>query len=105
VPANFQDGTAILTGNLCGFHTSITRTGTQTPNGSWVSTYNFTNPNDPGPPPAGNLYNTVGGAQAAFGGNWCVSSGSCTPTGYSAHPNGKWDSPPSTGSIKSTWER
>ena len=103
VPANFQDGTAIMTGSLCGFHTSISKTGTQLPNGSWTATYAFTNPNAPGPPPAGNLFNLLGDAQAAFGGLWCVRTGSCTPATYSAHPNGKWDSPPSTGAVKSTW--
>lgn len=103
VPANFQDGTPILTGELCGFVTQVTKTGTGLPNGSFTSTYHFTNPNAPGAPPAGNLYNTVGGADAQFGGLWCVRTGGCTPTGYSAHPNGKWDSPPSTPSKTSTW--
>jgi hypothetical protein len=103
VPANFQDGTTILTGALCGFTTTVTKTGAGLPNGSFTSTYHFTNPNAPGAPPAGNLYNTMGGADAVFGGLWCVRTGGCTPTGYSAHPNGKWDSPPSTPSKQSTW--
>jgi hypothetical protein len=102
VPANFQDGTAILTGDLCGFNTSITKTGTIV-NGSFGSTYKFTNPNAPGPPPAGNLFNAVGDGQAIFTGVWCVTAGGCTPTGYSAHPNGKWDSPPTTATLRSTW--
>jgi len=103
VPANFQDGTPILTGDLCGFNTSISQTGTGLPNGNFGATYHFTNPNAPGAPPPGNLYNLMGGAEASFGGNWCVTSGGCTPPGYSAHPNGKWDSPPSTPTKKSTW--
>jgi len=103
VPANFADGTAILTGELCGFNTTVSQVGTGLPNGSFTSTYHFTNPNAPGAPPAGNLFNAVGGADAVFGGLWCVRTGGCTPTGYSAHPNGKWDSPPSTPSKQSTW--
>lgn len=102
VPANFQNGTAILTGDLCGFHVNVNRTGTIV-GGSFGSTYKFTNPNAPGAPPAGNLFNVVGDGQAFFGGLWCESTGGCRPTGYRAHPNGKWDSPPTTPASRSTW--
>lgn len=102
VPANFQNGTQILTGDLCGFHVNVNKTGTVI-GGNFASTYKFTNPNAPGPPPVGNLFNGVGDGQAFFGGNWCERTGGCRPTGYRAHPNGKWDSPPTTATTRSTW--
>lgn len=94
VPANFQDGTAILTGDLCGFSTTISKTGSLAPNGSFVSNYHFT---------GGTKFGLMGTAEASFNGLWCVTAGGCTPTGYSAHPDGKWDSPPSTPTSKNTW--
>lgn len=107
VPANFQDGTAILTGDLCGFSFTVTKT-TVGPNtnygGSFTSTYKFTNPNAPGAPPAGNLFYTVGDGQAVFGGLWCARPATgCVPGNYIGHPNGKWDSPPTTAATRSTW--
>ena len=33
----------------------------------------------------------------------CERTGGCRPTGYRAHPNGKWDSPPTTATSRSTW--
>ncbi len=104
VPANFQDGTAILTGTLCGFHTNVSKTGSIV-GGSFRATYHFTNPNAPGPPPVGNLFNAVGDGEGAYGGNWCANLAGCTPTGYSAHPNGKWDLSPTTAVSPSTWGR
>jgi hypothetical protein len=107
VPANFQDGTVILTGNLCGFHTQVSKTvvGPSTIlGGSFRSNYNFTNPGAPGPPPAGNLFNKVGGGVALVGGNWCASSSTaCTPANYTAQPNGKFDAPQTTATVRSSW--
>lgn len=108
VPANFQDGTAILTGELCGFSFTVTRTqiGTNPPTygGNFSGTYKFTNPNAPNAPPAGNLFNTMGDAQAVFSGLWCARpASSCIPANYIGHSNGKWDSPPTTPATRSTW--
>lgn len=109
VPANFQDGTAILTGEMCGFSFTVTRTqvgtGPISYGGNFGGTYRFTNPNAPGPPPAGNLYNLMGDAQAIFTGNWCGAPGSvtCRPANYIGQLNGKWDSPPTTPAVRSTW--
>jgi hypothetical protein len=95
VPGNFADGTVILSGTLCGFRTEISRTvvGPNTiVNGSFRSNYHFT---------GGSQYGIVGDAEALLSGLWNVSSP--LPTGYSAHPNGKFDSPPSTPALNSTW--
>jgi hypothetical protein len=92
VPANFADGTAILTGVLCGFQTQISKTSTFPANGSFRSNYHFD---------GGTLFANVGDAEALLSGLWNVSS--TLPAGYSAHPNGKFDSPPSTASKNSTW--
>jgi hypothetical protein len=98
VPANFQNGTAILTGNLCGFTFTVTKTvigPNTTYGGSFTSTYNFT---------GGTQYGLVGGAQAVFGGVWCARPATgCVPANYIGHPNGKWDSPPTTATTRSTW--
>lgn len=108
VPANFQDGTAILTGELCGFSFTVTKTqiGANPPTygGNFTSTYKFTNPNAPGAPPAGNLFNLVGDGQAGFNGLWCARpASSCIPANYIGHPNGVWNSPPTTATTRSTW--
>uniref|UniRef100_A0A832MLS7 PEP-CTERM sorting domain-containing protein n=1 Tax=Eiseniibacteriota bacterium TaxID=2212470 RepID=A0A832MLS7_UNCEI len=92
VPANFQDGTMLLSGVLCGFRTEISKTGTGPANGSFRANYHFT---------GGTLFNTVGDAEALLSGLWNVASP--LPAGYSAHPNGKFDSPPSTSAKNSTW--
>ena len=44
------------------------------------------------------LQNTGAGLMQGL---WCVTSG-CTPSGYSAHPDGKFDNPP-TAVRTSTW--
>lgn len=108
VPANFQDGTAILTGEMCGFSFTVTKTvvgSTTSYGGNFGGTYKFTNPNAPGPPPAGNLFNLMGDAQAVFTGNWCAAptSATCHPANYIGQLNGKWDSPPTTPALRSTW--
>jgi len=100
VPANFTDGPLILNGTLNGFTTNVTKTGGFDPNGSFRTNYTFTGP------AAGTYYQRVQGTgPGLIQGNWCVvpaSSGGCVPQGYSAHPNGKFDQPP-TATKNSTW--
>ena len=101
VPANFTDGPTILSGTLSGFHVSISKTSvgpTVIINGSFLSTYVTT---------GGTLAGRVGGGSAAFQGNWCptLQPTGCTPATYSAHPNGKWDTPGTTATLPSTWGR
>jgi len=98
VPANYQDGVVILSGDLCGFNTkiSVTTVGSSTiVSGNFSSNYRFT---------GGTLQGAVGDAWALLEGLWCAKIGTgCRPAGYTAHPNGKFDSPPSTPTLKSTW--
>jgi hypothetical protein len=98
VPSSFQDGTPILNGTLCGFHTTISKTGLIV-NGSYRVNYRFT---------GGSLLSKVGDCTALLGGEWCVST-SCTPgpngTGYSASPKGKWDGGQCTPVGNITWGR
>jgi hypothetical protein len=96
VPANFVDGTLILNGTLANFRTSLSRLGAGDPNGSFRADYTFTGP------AAGTYFTRVqGSGPGVLQGNWCV-VGDCVPQGYSAHPNGKFDVPP-TATRSSTW--
>jgi hypothetical protein len=96
VPANFQDGTVILSGTLCGFHTGIAKTGL-TVSGSFRSNYHVT---------GGTLFPYIAGTEALLGGNWCANLSGCHPANYSAHPNGKFDaSNATTPASRSTWGR
>jgi hypothetical protein len=101
VPDRFTDGTLVLQGTLSGFSTTINQFPGGTYAGSFRADYAFTGP--PGP-----MYNQVAGITCLLGGNWCAkgtSGGLCNiPTGYSAHPNGKWDGPSQTTEVPaSTW--
>lgn len=87
VPVNFQDGTLILEGTIPTLHTIVTRTNntaTAIWGGSFSGTYAFT---------GGTQYGLVAGSGTnVLNGNWCGKYPSgCTPTGYTAHPNGKYD--------------
>ncbi len=87
VPVNFQDGTLILQGTLSGLHTIVTRTNNTASaiwGGSFSATYQFT---------GGSQYGLVSGSGLnALNGLWCGKYPSgCTPTGYTAHPSGKFD--------------
>lgn len=87
VPVNFQDGTLILEGTLSGLQTIVTRTNSGSSaiwGGSFSATYQFT---------GGSQYGLVAGSGLnALNGQWCGKYPSgCTPTGYTAHPNGKFD--------------
>jgi hypothetical protein len=93
VPGNFQDGTLILSGTLTNFYTEITQQGTAAPVGSFTSDYTFT---------GGTLGGLLIGTGTGFmQGLWCV-SGCQIQQGYSAHVNGKFDTPP-TPATTSTW--
>ncbi len=99
VPSTFTDGPVILSGTFSNFHTSVTKTVSgpnTTVNGSFIADYVAT---------GGSYYGAVGGGSAKFQGNWCVTRkpAGCTPDTYSAHPNGKWDTPPTTAVTRSTW--
>jgi hypothetical protein len=97
VPSNFTDGPAILSGTLSNFHVEVTVQGANI-NGSFNANYVTT---------GGTLFGRVGGGSATFAGNWCptLQPTGCTPATYSAHPNGKWDTPGTTAVLPSTWGR
>ena len=95
VPANFQDGTVILSGELCGFHTKIGVTGPIT-SGSFRAGYRFT---------GGTKYSLVSGTESLVGGAWCANLAGCKPANYTAHPNGKFDASRTTPASQSTWGR
>jgi len=96
--APFYDGGLILTGSLSNFHVDITQNLAGTYSGSFRSNYLFT---------GGSEYGAVSGTGTGLlGGLWCGNGsggGLCTmPSCYSAHPDGKWDQPP-TAVNSSTW--
>ena len=94
IPANYRDGTMILSGTLANFIVQVTKTGTNNPNGSHRADATFT---------GGSLYSRVQNAGTTLEqGNWCVFG--CLPPsgGYSAQLDGKFDTPP-TAAHNSTW--
>jgi len=94
VPANYLDGTLILSGSLANFELTVSQTGSNNPNGSYRGDATFT---------GGSLYPRVAGTGATVAqGNWCVFG--CKPPagGYSAQLDGKFDTPV-TGVRSSTW--
>ena len=95
VPANFIDGPIVLSGTLANFSTQITKSGTSA-SGSFRADYVAT---------GGTYFSQVGGGQALFQGVWCPTPKptGCVPATYSAHPDGKWDVPPTTPTLPSTW--
>lgn len=95
-PDLHTDGTLILSGELCGFHTNIAKTGTIV-SGSFRSNYK---------PTGGTLYPFIAGTEGLLGGNWCAHTTGCRPANYTAHPNGKFDATgATTPSMRSTWGR
>lgn len=97
VPATFINGPVILSGTLTNFHTSLsTQISTGNTNGSFRSDYKAT---------GGLYFPLIGSGSAVFQGLWCVMDepAGCRPLTYSAHLNGKWDTPATTNVTKSTW--
>jgi hypothetical protein len=91
VPDNFVDGPIILSGTLANFRTQIVKSGNNPANGSFRADFTFT---------GGTLYpRVVGTGIGLLHGLWNLSS---PPAGYSAHPDGKFDNPP-TAVRGSTW--
>ena len=87
VPVNFADGTLILQGTVSGLHMTVTRSNNTSSaiwGGSFSGNYQFS---------GGTQYGLVAGSGLnAVNGNWCGKYPSgCAPTGYTAHPNGKFD--------------
>ena len=102
VPTNFIDGTPILEGNIFNFVNTVTRFVNGNFATSFRGDYQFTGP------VGGTYFERVGGQlQNVFGGTWCAqgtANGLCPlPTGYSAHPTGKFDGPPPVPTTKTTW--
>ena len=94
VPSSHQDGTLILSGDLCGFHTNVAQTGSIV-SGSFRANYR---------PTGGTLYPFVAGTEALLGGAWCANLSGCKPANYTAHPNGKFDASGATTPVtRSTW--
>jgi hypothetical protein len=105
VPDAFVDGTMILSGGMGPLAVVITRVpGSGSYSGTFRADYWNT---------AGTLYDRVGEANSLLAGGWCVVPpispspiGTCSlPTGWSAHPFGKWDMPLSVPALPSTWGR
>lgn len=84
VPANYQDGTVILGGSVDSLVTEVTRSSFGTVNGSFRGRYTVLSGS--GSP---QLCQAKGGV-GLMNGLWAVSG---LPTGYIAHPNGKFDAP------------
>ena len=80
-PDLHTDGTLILSGELCGFHTNIAKTGTIV-SGSFRSNYK---------PTGGTLYPFSAGTAGLRGGNWGADTPGGRAASYPAHPNGKFD--------------
>lgn len=106
VPEKFVDGTLILSGVIDYFRTQITRSTAALYSGGFNATYHFT---------GGTLYPTIGNNTSNLTGLWCslgLGTGQCMipsgytlwpnpVSGYSAHPNGKHDTP--VPAHASTW--
>lgn len=98
VPANFTDGNLFLSGTIGALHTTVTRTNNTNSaifGGSFNGTYTFT---------GGSQIGLMSGyGTGTLNGLWCGKYNTgCTPPGYTAHPSGKFDIPP-TAVHSSTW--
>jgi hypothetical protein len=105
VPDAFVDGTMILSGGMDTLTVIVTRGSTGSYTGSFRADYRGT---------GGTLYTRVGDAINLMSGLWCAAPpnnpnppypiGTCQqPVGWSAHPNGKWDTPATVPAMPSTW--
>jgi len=101
VPSTFTDGELILTGTLSNFRATVTKTNaTGQVTHVMTATYQFT---------GGTQYGFVNGSSpSTITSTWCPKgpggNGSCPlQPGYSAQPNGKFDTPSVTASLKASW--
>ena len=102
IPDRFVDGTMILGGAMGPLTVEVTKNpGGVSYSGTFTSNYWAT---------GGTLYDRVEDASSLLTGAWCVvppitsKPGTCSlPTGWSAHPNGKWDMPGTVPTLPSTW--
>ena len=101
VPDAFVDGTMLLGGAMDTLTVIVTRTSTGSYTSSFRANYWGT---------SGTRYSQVGNGVNLLSGAWCAVPpsgspiGTCQlPTGWSAHPNGKWDTPISVPVLPSTW--
>jgi hypothetical protein len=98
VPANFTNGTLILSGTLSGLHTHIQK-GTATSTlylGNYTANYAFT---------GGSQFASVSSyGTGLLTGTWCGKLGAagCVPATYTAHPAGEFKVPV-TAAQSSTW--
>jgi|WetSurMetagenome_2_1015567.scaffolds.fasta_scaffold100605_2 hypothetical protein len=102
VPDAFVDGTMILGGTMGPLYVEILKLpGGTSYSGSFRADYWGT---------GGTLYGLVEDASSLLTGLWCPvppstsKPGTCSlPTGWSAHPSGKWDMPGTVPTLPSTW--
>jgi hypothetical protein len=106
VPGAFVDGTMILSGVMTdSLNVIFTRSGTGTFTSSFRANYRCT---------GGTLYYRVGDAINLISGLWSPVPATnpnppspvgttLLPAGWSAHPNGKWDTPITVPAVPSTW--
>jgi len=102
IPNKYIDGSTLLVGVLDNFTIVITRSSLGSYSGSFRADYMCT---------AGSMLGRVGSAWNLLSGAWCpvppsdpAPLGTCVlPTGWIAHPNGKWDGPGTTPVTPSTW--
>jgi hypothetical protein len=111
VPDEFVDGTMILGGVMDTLFVIFQRNSLGNFSGSFQTNYQCT---------GGALYSRVGSAANLLSGAWCPATppppppglalqaalaiGQCDlPVGWSAHPNGKWDTPITVPVTPSTW--
>jgi hypothetical protein len=104
VPDAFVDGTMILSGTMDSLSVLVSRSS------QGIYTHSF-RANYVGA--GGTLFDRIGDAKNLISGFWCPAppnpnppypSGTCPlPAGWSAHPNGKWDTPSTVPALPSTW--
>ncbi len=95
VPSTYQDGTVILAGAVDSLVTTITKSSFGTVNGSFRGNYTVLSGSG-----SSQLCQAKGGV-GLMDGLWAVSG---LPTGYMAHPNGKFDAPACpVSTTPSTW--
>lgn len=102
IPNTYGNGTLILEGSMADLSVSVMKSPTLTYSGSFRTNYAFT---------GGSLFERVSNGTDLLSGLWCpvpptlpAPTGTCQlPTGWSAHPNGKWDAPATVPAKPWTW--